>query len=91
MNTLETEENGQSAEGTSVNELASKIARLEVEVEHERKSIVKRLGVWGGLIALVVSVSTGWFSLYDNLVLKPRQERTASGGELRNIVGRRRK
>lgn len=88
MSIHEPEENYKKAESSSVNELAIKVAKLEVQIEHERNSIVKRLGAWGGLIALVLSVSTGAFSLYDNFVLKPRQERAATGGELRKIVGR---
>lgn len=88
MSVLEPEENGQNAEGASVNKLAIKVAKLEVQVERERKSIVKRIGAWGGIIALAVSVSLGSFSLYDNLVLRPRHERAASGDELRDIVGR---
>lgn len=88
MTGLGPEEDEQEAEDISVGKLAIKIAKIEAQVERERKSIVKRVGAWGGLIALVVAVSTGSFSLYDNLVLRPRQERAASGGELREIVGR---
>ncbi len=67
-------------------DLTEKVKTLEIKYETEQQSIFKKLGVWGGLIALLISILTGGFTIYDNFVLKPEHGKKVSLKELSGIV-----
>ncbi len=49
--------------------LEERIEKLELGLEAERKSVARRVGLWGGLIALIISIFAGGIGLYDRLYL----------------------
>ena len=65
-------------------------ARLEVlkdDVEKRDKSVFKRVSQWGGLIALVLSITLGTLSVIDKSIWEPVKKREASLSKLQDIVG----
>ena len=47
--------------------LAERVASLEAEIEADKKSIARRFGMWGGLVALVLSILAGSLGLVDRV------------------------
>ncbi len=68
--------------------LSERLAALEGQVEIDRRSVVKRVGAWGGLVALVISLITGSFTIYEKFVANPAARRDALVSEMQTIVAR---
>ncbi|MEL6766481.1 MAG: hypothetical protein AAFP17_04820 [Pseudomonadota bacterium] len=49
-----------------IDELAEKVTQLEGK--KGKKSVAERLGIWGGIIALAISLPTGFVTLYDGVL-----------------------
>ncbi len=65
-----------------------RVITLEAKFEVEKKSLLNKLGKWGGLMALVISLFTGGYTVYDNFFLKPSDKMQSALGEARKIVTR---
>jgi hypothetical protein len=68
--------------------LAERIAILESKVAAEERSWTRRSTVIGSVLALLISILSGGYSIYDNAVVRPSKAQEESLGELRQIVGR---
>ena len=72
---------------TRVDAIGERIARLEGVVEQsQQKSAFEKFGTWGGVIALLVSICTGGFTIYDKIVTEPIQEKAAKLREIRSNI-----
>jgi hypothetical protein len=76
------------SEGNAVVGLAERVAVVESKVEAEERSWVRRSSLLGSLLALLISILSGGYNIYDNAVVRPSQAEDDALGELRQIVGR---
>lgn len=65
-----------------------RLSRIEGRLEEDERSIAKRLSLWGGLVALVVSIMIGGFQIYEYTILRQREAREASIIQLGTFVRR---
>lgn len=82
-----------SEEGTKIAELdnrldsfAERMAAVEAVTIIEKKGVIKRASEVGGLIALVLSLALGGFTLREELVVKPQEAERQHGEALRNAI-----
>lgn len=68
--------------------LEERVAKLEVQLENDKKSFVRRFSVWAGLIALAISIVTGSYNIFDQFYFKPEREKEEALQLLRSIVSR---
>jgi len=67
-------------------ELAERQSRLEGEREGDQRSLVRRFSAGGTALALVISLVTGLYTIYDQVVAKPGEARMAKQEELRRVA-----
>ncbi|CUI01124.1 hypothetical protein [Leisingera aquaemixtae] len=78
-----------SSEGPYVaNEYGERIRALEVRIENDEKSTIRRFGALGGIIALVLSIVMGFISFADRVYFQGVKDRESSRAELRAITAR---
>ena len=76
-------------EGRSAELLVSeRLARLEGRADAEDKSLARKLGQWIALLALTISIATGGFQVYENIILRERGEIAADRKTLAEYVRR---
>lgn len=75
-----------SDQGEAADRLIERVARLEGRLDSEEQSIARRVGQWGGLVALVISITVGGFQIYQNLVLRDREAIETDRRELAGYV-----
>ena len=51
-------------------DITERVAHLEGRIEAEERSAIKRISLWGSLIAIVFTTIIGMFQIYDHLVLR---------------------
>jgi hypothetical protein len=68
--------------------MGERIAVLESKVAAEERSWARRSTMLGSALALLISILSGGYNIYDNAVLRPSQEQEQALGELRQIVAR---
>jgi hypothetical protein len=56
-------------------DIIQRLERLEVREKESTKSVLDRLANWGALIALVISIATGAYTLFQESVVKPREKK----------------
>ncbi len=71
--------------GASVEE---RLARIEGQLGADERSLLKKVGLFGGLIALFISIFTGGFQVFDQLVLRQQAAFNADARELAGYVRR---
>jgi len=66
------------------NDILARIARVEADLEAEKTSLAHRFGLWGGLVALVISICAGGIGLYDRAVsaLEEHERKVAEAAEI---------
>ncbi len=69
-------------------DLQARLRKVEGKVELEEKSVVKKVSLYGALIALLVSILTGGFNVYEKVIQAPSRQYLENRAELRGIVGR---
>lgn len=58
-----------------VDAIGERLATLEGKMEKEKaKSLKKRLSEYGGILALILSIVIGAFTVYDKIILQPKKE-----------------
>lgn len=68
-----------------VDNLAERTARIEGEISAAKHiSVGKLILDYGGVVALIISILTGGFTLYDAFLLRPAKERHEAAVDLRN-------
>ena len=82
------EEHEQLNLAQQVAHLAQRTAHLEGRLDADERSTPKRVAMWGGLLALVVAISTGAFQLWDGLVLREQVASETKHRELNSYVRR---
>jgi hypothetical protein len=65
--------------------LWERIGRLEERVEKSEKSIWRKIGIYGGLIALVLSIASGSYNLVDVLLFKPSEATERKSAKISDI------
>jgi tetratricopeptide (TPR) repeat protein len=64
-----------------------RLARVEGLIEAERsRSLQKAMAIYGGYLALVISILTGAYTLYDNLVVRPEREQALKEAAVRGKI-----
>jgi hypothetical protein len=70
-----------------IDQMGERIARLEVKVEEKsQRTFQKLISDYGGIVALVLSITIGLFTLYDKLVVGPKAQRLQAETALRNDI-----
>lgn len=69
-------------------ELGQRVARLEGRLDEDEKSLSKRLSMWGGLLALIISIMIGGFQIYEYTVLRYESAREANIIQLGTYIRR---
>ncbi|MFV0275807.1 MAG: hypothetical protein ACK5HY_01295 [Parahaliea sp.] len=65
--------------------VAERVSKVEGTLyKKSEKSLLKKLSEYGGLVALVISISIGIFTLYDKIILSPQKSEYESEKELRS-------
>ena len=57
-------------------------------MEREEQSLARKLGQYGGLIALILSIVTGAYTIYDKLIMEKARKSASEQAEIRRIVAR---
>ncbi|HMR34415.1 MAG TPA: hypothetical protein PKA13_08360 [Geminicoccaceae bacterium] len=70
----------------TVRELAASQARLEAERDKADRSLLSRMTVLGTTLALAISLITGGFTVYDQLVTRRIEARLAMQEQLREVA-----
>lgn len=65
--------------------ILDRLDKLEAH-QSEKKTLLERLGVWGGLVALLISISTGVFTIYDEAITKPVDEKDKKTQQFESII-----
>ena len=68
--------------------LEQRIAKLEDRFNEDKRSLLKRFSVWGGLVALVVSILIGGIQIYDFTVLRKMETLEAKKIQLHGYIRR---
>jgi hypothetical protein len=76
------------SDGNAVVGLAERVAVVESKVAAEERSWMRRSSLVGSMLALLISILSGGYSIYDNAVVRPSKAQEESLGELRQIVSR---
>lgn len=67
--------------------LVERVATLEGRLEASRKkSLFERLSVWGGFVALLISIITGGYTIFGIVYKSPQLERQAQIEKLRKAI-----
>ncbi len=69
-------------------EVLQRISRLEGRMENEERSIEKRVSLWGGIIALMISLIIGTFQIYEYTILRQSEAREAKIIQIGTFVRR---
>lgn len=69
-------------------DLIERIARLEGRLDEDQRSPTKLVSVWGGLVALVLSIMIGGFQIFEFTVLRQKDARDRNFTQLSEYVGR---
>lgn len=72
----------------AVDSIPERIAKLEGRLDTADKSWTATIGQWMALLALIVSITVGGFQVYENIVLKQREERAADRRTLADHIRR---
>ena len=67
--------------------LENELEKLTEKFEGKDKSTFKKISEWAGLIALIVAISGGGFTVYDKLFIDPNKGRDLALSQLQGIVG----
>ena len=65
-----------------------RIAVIENRLKEEQKSLARKLGQYGGLIALILSILIGIYTVYDKMILEQDRENAKNQAEMHRIVAR---
>ena len=68
--------------------LEQRFAKLEDRFNEDKRSLLKRFSVWGGLVALVVSILIGGIQIYDFTVLRKMETLEARKIRLNGYIRR---
>lgn len=63
-----------------------RIAKLEGRLDTEQLSLTRKLGQWMALLALIISVAVGAFQIYENTILRKRDQISADRSTLADYV-----
>ena len=70
-----------------VDEIAERVSEIEGKLyDKSQKSFLKKLSEYGGLMALILSLLIGSFTLYDKLLLQPNKEKKEAIVNFRNDI-----
>lgn len=70
-----------------VDEIGERVSKIEGRMDDKSpKGFRKTLSEYGGLIALILSITIGDFTLYDNFLLQPSKERIQAKVNFRNDI-----
>jgi hypothetical protein len=68
--------------------LNERVAYLEGRFEEGEKSLSRQFSVWGGIIALTISIMIGCFQIYEYTILRKEEAREANAIQLGTYVRR---
>lgn len=66
--------------------IEDRLDEIQRKVATDEASIHKRISEWGGVVALVISIAVGGFTLLDQGVFAPKERRSDALSELNDIV-----
>lgn len=69
-------------------DVLQRLSRLEGRLEEDERSVTKRISLWGGLVALIISIMIGGLQIYEYTVLRERESREANILQLGAFVRR---
>jgi hypothetical protein len=72
-----------AVEGAALYDLTTRLARLEAQVEAERQTTHRRFGGMASAVALGISIFVGLFTIFDRVVTKPSEEKSAEYNQLK--------
>lgn len=67
-------------------DMEGRLARLEERIKNEEKSVQKRVAAYAGLLALLISISTGSISIYNAFFVAPEMKREAHAQRLSSAI-----
>jgi tetratricopeptide (TPR) repeat protein len=55
-------------------QISKRLDSLENDFRNKKKSLIEKIGMWGGIIALALSLIISFVALYDRLISKPKEQ-----------------
>lgn len=81
-------EGGDATAAGAHESIETRLSQVERRINSDERSASKKISVYGALVALLISILTGSFTLYDNLFLRPSKQLDEAKSEIREVVGR---